>query len=77
MIWTIIIQKTIKIFVELKISESDAVVRRKHVSKDANPEMKTFPIKKRINTKLFIERMAALFLQNGMINNTVRVVNHC
>jgi len=40
---------------------SDAVVWRKRVSLDANPVM-TIPIKKRINTELFIDRTAALYI---------------
>jgi len=42
-----------------------------------NPEM-TFPIKKRVNTELFIGKTAALYIANGRIKdeNVVRVVNH-
>jgi len=38
----------------------------------------TFPIKKRINTDLFIDRMAALYKVDGRIRgeNVTRVVNH-
>jgi len=35
----------------------------------------TPPIKKRINTELSIDRMAALYIQNGMIKVMVRVDN--
>jgi len=42
----------------------------------ASPVM-TFPIKKRINTELFIDRMAALYVVDGRIKNVVRAVNHC
>jgi len=38
----------------------------------------TFPIKKRSNTDLFIDKMAALYIVDGRIKNehVVRVVNH-
>jgi len=37
-----------------------------------------FPIKKRINTELFMDKMAALFMADGQIKDEliVRVVNH-
>jgi len=35
----------------------------------------TFPIKKGINTELFIDRTAALFIVNGRIKKTVRAVD--
>jgi len=43
-------------------------------NRDANLVM-NFPIKKRINTSLFIDGMAALFILN-VLKNMVRVVNH-
>jgi len=36
----------------------------------------TFPIKKRINTELFIDRTAALYIVNGRIRNIERVFKH-
>jgi len=36
--------------------------------RDENPVM-TFPIKKRINTELFIDKSAALFMLNGECKN--------
>jgi len=50
-------------------------VWRERVSRDANPVM-TFPIKKRINNELFIDRTAAIYNLNGRIKNVVREVNH-
>jgi len=41
------------------------------VSRDANPVI-TFPGKKRINTELFIYRMAALYMLNVWMKNIVR-----
>jgi len=38
------------------------------VSRDANPS-KTFAIKKRINTELFTDRMAALYIADGRIKD--------
>jgi len=45
--------------------------------RDAN-SMMTFPIKKRINTELFIDRTAVLYIMEGRIKdeNVVREVNH-
>jgi len=40
-----------------------------------NPGM-TFPMKKRINTELLVDRMAALSIVNGRIKNVARVVKH-
>jgi len=55
-------------------SKSDAVVWREWVSRDANPVM-PFPIEKRINTELYIDKMAALYIVDGQIKNVVRMVN--